>query len=177
MWPRYHNTSRELKVSLLYLPQGSVSWINVASLLTLALQTATKNISIDFLTFHLTLYSHSLPISTTDNKRTHQLRCLKSPSRFQVLSLSDGLAPIGKRFMCFTTICQSNNSLLGGFRHNIRPWRAMTRESTGSRNILRKFGIISARWLISSLEKQKSCVEDVGKSLPIRRRRGMEQTP
>lgn len=99
------------------------------------------------------------------------------PSRFQVLSLSDGLAPIGKRFMCFTTICQSNNSLLGGFRHNMRPWRAMTRESTGSRNILRKFGIISTRWLISLLEKQKSCVEDVGKSLPIRRRRGMEQTP
>ena len=112
MWPRYHHASREIKVSLLYLPQGSVSSINVASLLMLALQTATKNISIDFLTFHLTLYSHSLPISTTDIKRTHQLRCLKSPSRFQVLSLSDGLAPIGKRFMCFTTICQRSNSLL-----------------------------------------------------------------
>jgi hypothetical protein len=38
-----------------------------------------------------------------------------------------------------------NNSLLGGFRHNMRPWRAMTRESTGGRNILRKFGIIYRR--------------------------------
>jgi hypothetical protein len=35
-----------------------------------------------------------------------------------------------------------------------------------------KFGIISTRWLISLLEKQKSCVKDVGKSFPHPQEKG-----